>query len=416
MYSRRLLNFLKQLGASGAAERLGKHIHHPAPRSDRPRFGRSTTVKATENFWKGRGAGQAAALCNAETLQTIEAYGANIENFIGLAKLPVGVAGPLLVRGLHASGEYLVPLATSEAALVASYARGAHVISRSGGAVAALVSQGVLRTPAFVFADILEAGQFIGWVAEQEAAIRAAVASSTRHGQLDEIDPVIDNDVVFLCCRYSTGDASGQNMVTLATDALCRHLLDHAPVKPRHWFIEGNFSGDKKATFLGLMTGRGRKVSASVTIPESVIGALLQTDSQQMLAYARVAALGAQLSGQFGAQGHFANGLAALYIATGQDAACVSESAVGFTRMEPRGGGLFMSVTLPNLMVGTVGGGTGLPTQRAALQLMGLHGNGKANALAEVTAALCLAGEISIMAAIAAGHFTRAHGRLARER
>jgi hydroxymethylglutaryl-CoA reductase (NADPH) len=147
-----------------------------------------------------------------------------------------------------------------------------------------------------------------------------------------------------------------------------------------------------------------------------VIGALLQTTSEKMLAYARVAAMGAQLSGQIGAQGHFANGLAALYIATGQDAACVAESAVGFTRMEPREGGLYMAVTLPNLMVGTVGGGTGLPTQRAALEMMGLYGTGKAGALAEVAASLCLAGEISIMAAIAAGHFTRAHERLARAR
>ncbi|MGH6695868.1 hydroxymethylglutaryl-CoA reductase [Sphingopyxis sp.] len=416
MYSRRLKSLLQKLDGSRAAERLGQHLAEPATASDRPRFGRSAKPEAAERFWKGRPQEQAAALCDADALRSAGEYGANIENFIGIAKLPVGVAGPLLVRGLHAFGEYLIPLATSEAALVASYARGAHVITRSGGAVAALISEGVLRTPAFVFADILEAGQFVAWVAEQEAGIRAAVAATTRHGKLDEIDPVIDNDVVFLCCRYSTGDASGQNMVTLATDAVCRHLLEHAPVTPKHWFIEGNFSGDKKATYLGLMTGRGRKVSASITIPEKLIGDLLQTDSERMLAYARVAALGAQLSGQFGAQGHFANGLAALYIATGQDAACVSESAVGFTRMEPREGGLFMSVTLPNLMVGTVGGGTGLPTPRAALDLMGLYGEGKAPALAEVAASLCLAGEISIMAAIAAGHFTRAHGRLARER
>lgn len=344
------------------------------------------------------------------------AYTANVENMIGLAKLPIGIAGPLVVRGLHAHGEYLVPLATTEAALVASYARGCHVISRSGGAVAGLVSEGVLRSPAFVFDTILQVGEFVGWVAEQEAAIRRIVASTTRHGVLEEVEPTIDNDTVFLTFRYSTGDASGQNMVTIATDAVCRHLLDHSPVKPRHWFVEGNFSGDKKASHLGLIAGRGRKVSASVTIPEPALASLLQTTSEQMLAYARVAALGAQLSGQIGAQGHFANGLAALYIATGQDAACVAESAVGLTRMEPREGGLFMSVTLPNLMVGTVGGGTGLPTQRAALELMGLYGDGKAAALAEVSACLCLAGEISIMAAIAAGHFTRAHDRLARER
>ncbi len=367
-------------------------------------------------FWDGRDEMVRETLCDARVVADMPAYGANIENMIGIVRLPMGVAGPLRVRGLHANGDYLVPLATTEAALVASYARGCAVITRSGGAIAAMSSAGVLRTPAFVFADILEAGEFVAWIATQEAAITAAVAGTTRHGQLEEIEPTIENDIVFLTCRYATGDASGQNMVTIATDAVCRHLVAHAPVPPKRWFIEGNFSGDKKASHLGLITGRGRKVSASVVIPHAVIAAMLGTDAQTMLAYARVAALGASLSGQMGAQGHVANGLAALYIATGQDAACVAESAVGITRMEPRDEGLFMAVSLPNLMVGTVGGGTGLPTQRAALELMGLAGAGHAPALAEVTACLCLAGEISIMAAIAAGHFVRAHDRLARAR
>ena len=157
-------------------------------------------------------------------------------------------------------------------------------------------------------------------------------------------------------------------------------------------------------------------MSASVTIPEAMVERCLHVGIDRMLDYARVAQLGAMLSGQIGAQGHYANGLAALYLATGQDAACVAESAVGFTRMERRDGGLFMSVTMPNLLVGSVGGGTSLPSQSACLDLMGLKGAGNAAALAEVTASLCLAGEISIMAAIASGEFTRAHHRLARNR
>lgn len=417
MFSKRLIDLIAHLGREGASQRLRERLAaNDLPDTARPRFGRGASAQAARNFWGARGEAPPAALADESGLDALPAYSANIENAIGVARLPIGVAGPLLVRGLHASGDYFVPLATTEAALVASYARGCQVIGKSGGAVAALVSEGVLRSPAFVFADIVEAGEFVAWVATQETAIRAAVATTTSHGKLAEIEPTIENDTVFLCCRYTTGDASGQNMVTIATDAMCRHLVERSPVKPRHWFVEGNFSGDKKASHLGLINGRGRKVSASVTIPEEVIGALLQTTSEKMLAYARVAAMGAQLSGQIGAQGHFANGLAALYIATGQDAACVAESAVGFTRMEPREGGLYMAVTLPNLMVGTVGGGTGLPTQRAALEMMGLYGTGKAGALAEVAASLCLAGEISIMAAIAAGHFTRAHERLARAR
>jgi hydroxymethylglutaryl-CoA reductase (NADPH) len=229
------------------------------------------------------------------------------------------------------------------------------------------------------------------------------------------VEPVIDNDLVFLLCRYTTGDASGQNMVTIATEALCRHAEAHCPVQPRHWFVEVNFSGDKKASYLGLIAGRGRKVTASVLLPAALVEKRLHATVARMLDYARMAQLGATLSGQLGAQGHYANGLAAVYLATGQDVACVAESAVGFSRMEDRGGDLFVSVTLPNILVGTVGGGTGLPSQNAALRLMGLAGDGKAAALAEV-AALCLAGEISIIGALAAGQFTRAHKSLARGR
>jgi hydroxymethylglutaryl-CoA reductase (NADPH) len=408
---------LQRLGGSSAADGVRARL---APRTDPvpPRFRveRSVDPDRVRGWWRGRSPEGAGILADPHTIATLDAYGANIENMIGTVKLPVGVAGPIRVNGLHAQGDYIVPLATTEAALVASYARGADVVTRAGGVAAAMLSEGVLRSPAFVFADIVAAGTFVGWAAENAERLRAAAESTTRHGKLEAIDPFIDNDTVFLVCRYTTGDAAGQNMVTIATEALCRAVLDGCPVQPRCWFIEGNFSGDKKASYLGLITGRGRKVSASVTIPEALVRRCLHVTIDRMLDYARVAQLGATLSGQIGAQGHYANGLAAFYIATGQDAACVAESAVGFTRMERRAEGLFMSVTLPNLLVGSVGGGTSLPSQRAALDLMGLAGAGKAAALAEVAASLCLAGEISIMAAIAAGDFTRAHHSLARTR
>jgi hydroxymethylglutaryl-CoA reductase (NADPH) len=343
-------------------------------------------------------------------------YTGNIENFIGTVKVPVGVVGPLRINGLHAHGDYFIPLATTEAALVASYARGALVATRSGGISSALLSEGVLRSPAFVFEDLLSAGQFIDWISSNEAALQQAAEATTRHGKLISLEPYMDGEIVFLLCRYTTGDASGQNMVTIATDAMCRLIEATSPVKPRHWYIEGNFSGDKKASFLGMLTGRGRKVTASVILPKREIEKQLRTTPAALRDYARVAELGARLNGQIGAQGHYANGLAAFYIATGQDAACVAESAVGSTRMEDRNGDLFMSVTLPNILVGSVGGGTGLPSQSAGLAILGLKGPGQASALAEVVAALCLCGEISIMAAIAAGHFTHAHHKLARDK
>ena len=357
-----------------------------------------------------------ALLADPQTVADAEVYSSNIENLIGTVKVPVGVVGPLRINGLNAHGDFFVPLATTEAALVASYGRGARVISDAGGASAALVSNGVLRTPGFTFENLVDAGLFVDWVARSTDELKAAAEATTRFGKLISLEPVVDNDTAFLLCRYTTGDASGQNMVTIATEAMCRYIEAHTPVTPKHWFIEANFSGDKKASYLGLLTGRGRKVSASVLIPDDLIRRQLRTDPERMLEYGKMANLGALLSGQFGAQAHYANALAALYIATGQDAACVSESAVGFTRMERRGDGLFLSVTLPNILVGSVGGGTGLPSQNAALRMMGLAGAGKASALAEVAAVLCLCGELSIIGAISAGHFASAHQKLARQR
>ena len=131
--------------------------------------------------------------------------------------------------------------------------------------------------------------------------------------------------------------------------------------------------------------------------------------------YASMSVIGGVMSGSIGVQGHFANGLAALFIACGQDAACVAEAAVGVTRFEVRDdGGLYAAVTLPNLIVGTVGGGTQLPSQKACLDILGLAGPGHARAFAEVAAGLVLAGELSIIGALTAGHFTRAHQKLAR--
>jgi hydroxymethylglutaryl-CoA reductase (NADPH) len=383
---------------------------------------RSATAQSIKALWQRlKKDGHAtdedeAVIADSRTVETAERYSKNIENFIGTAKVPVGVIGPLRINGIHANGEFFVPLATSEAALVASYGRGADIITSAGGATAVMVSESVLRTPAFVFHDVLQAGLFIEWIVSNAEALRSVAEATTRYGKLVLIEPVIDNEVVFLLCRYTTGDASGQNMVTIATHALCLHVEANTPIKPRHWFLEANFSGDKKASYLGLLTGRGRKVTASVLIPDELVKRKLHTSVERILEYGKVANLGALLSGQLGAQAHYANGLAALYIATGQDAACVAESATGYTRMDHRDGGIFISVTLPNILVGSVGGGTSLPSQSAALNILGLKGPGKAAALAEVAAVHCLCGEISIIGAMAAGHFARAHHRLARER
>lgn len=404
------------------AESVGRTLAAKPHDLKRLRPARTASVQNADRFWRRILSDTDATeddrdlMLDPDTSRDIDAYGANIENMIGTVKVPVGVVGPLRINGIHAQGDFLVPLATSEAALVASYGRGADVTAKSGGISAALTYDGVLRTPAFRFGSTAQTGVFLNWVVENADQLKQVAESTTRHGKLISLEPAMDSDICFLRCRYQTGDASGQNMVTIATHAMCEHIAAHAPVTPLAWYVEGNYSGDKKGSFLGLLTGRGAKVTASVTVPAETVRSKLNCTVDQMLAYGQVANLGAQLSGQLGAQAHYANALAALFIATGQDAACVAESAVGFTRMESRDGDLAVSVTLPNLLVGTVGGGTGLPSQAAGLRILGLQGAGKREAFAELAAALCLCGEISIVAAMASGDFTRAHQQYARHR
>ena len=356
-----------------------------------------------------------AELYDAKAQEQLERYEHNVENYIGTLRLPVGVIGPLRVNGIFAKGDFYVPLATSEAALVASYGRGARLISSVGGATTGTLAEGVHRSPGFAFASTTEAGLFVAWVCASYEMLKETAEKTTRHGKLVELSPHVEGDHVYLVCSYTTGDAAGQNMVTIATERVCAAIIEYSPVKPLYWFVEANFSGDKKASAMSFVGVRGRKVTASVELPGEEIEKQLHTTPKRMEDYWRMSALGGVMSGSIGVQGHYANGLAALYLATGQDAACVAESAVGVTRMELREGNrLFVSVTLPNIIAGTVGGGTSLPTQSAGLNIMGLRGAGKARVFGEVCAALCLAGELSIIGALCAHEFASAHKNLAR--
>lgn len=414
---------LSALLATGAEDDLiGRHrCASPAPRRPSIRPAKRLNPVLTAAHWRTlKTAGPAtdadeAALYDARAQADLRLYGCNIENYIGTVSVPVGVIGPLRVNGLFARGDHYVPLATTEAALVASYGRGAALISAAGGCTAAVIAEGVHRAPGFAFADLTDAGRFVQWVLSEEAALRAAAQATTRFGKLVDLAPHVEGNHVYLVCTYTTGDAAGQNMVTIATDALCRDIEARCPIKPLYWFVETNLSGDKKATAMSFAGVRGRKATAEILLPADLVRAQLHTTATRMHDYWRMSALGGVMSGSIGVQGHYANGLAALYLATGQDVACVAESAVGVTRFELRDdGGLYACVTLPNIVVGTVGGGTTLPCQQAGLSILGLAGAGKARALAEVCAALCLAGELSIIGALAAGHFSRAHASLAR--
>jgi hydroxymethylglutaryl-CoA reductase (NADPH) len=352
-----------------------------------------------------------------QTLAQMERYRQNIENFIGTVKVPIGLAGPLRVNGLFAQGDYYVPLATTEAALVASYNRGAQLISEVGGCAAMLLNEGICRGPGFAFRDLQESGKFVVWATAQFEEFRRQGEGTTRHGKLRDLRITVEGNHVYLVFDFLTGDAAGQNMVTLATEAICAYIQEQSPIKPQYFFVEANLSGDKKASAQSYLLVRGKKVCAEVMVPADLVAKRLHTTPEHMVKYWTMSAMGGVLSGSMGVQGHYANGLAALYLACGQDVACVAESAVGVTRLEVTGAGeLYASVTLPNIVVGTVGGGTGLPSQRACLSILGLAGPSKAQALAEVVAGVCLAGELSIIGALCSGDFSRAHRLLARGR
>ncbi len=375
------------------------------------------TTEAVDRRWQAFAAQPEAraALLDPQTFDQMACYQHNVENFLGCVKLPVGVAGPLRVNGLFAQGDYYIPLATTEAALVASYSRGAQLISEAGGCTAMLINEGMSRAPGFAFATLEEAGAFVAWAVSHLEDFTREAEATTRHGRLIDMRVTLEGNHVYLNFEFTTGDASGQNMVTIATAAICAYIHAHSPVRARCAFVEANLSGDKKASAQSFLSVRGRKVAAEAILPADLVERRLRATPPQMADYWRMSAIGGVLSGTLGVHGHYANGLAALYIACGQDAACVAESAVGITRFEAtERGELYAAVTLPNLTVGTVGGGTGLPSQRACLEILGLAGPGKAAALAEVCAGLCLAGELSIIGALCAGEFADAHRRLAR--
>jgi hydroxymethylglutaryl-CoA reductase (NADPH) len=354
-------------------------------------------------------------LLDAQTRAHAQRYAANVENFVGTVKVPVGVIGPMRVNGTYAREDYFVPLATTEATLVASYGRGAKLITSVGGCSVLSVNEGMSRAPGFAFKTLYEAGEFAAWVLDEFSELAEVACGTSRYARLQDVRVNIVGNHVYVIFDFHTGDAAGQNMVTIASQAICEHINDHSPVKPVHYFIEANHCGDKKASAQSFMCGRGRSVSAEIVIPALMVQEHLHTTPEMMAKSFTMAAIGGVMTGTIGVQGHFANGLAAIYLACGQDVASVAESAVGVTRFEMTpDGALYASVTLPCLPVGTVGGGTGLPSQQACLNILGLAGPGHANAFAEVCAALALAGELSIAGALVAGEFSAAHERMAR--
>ncbi|MCF1594963.1 hypothetical protein [Streptomyces muensis] len=344
----------------------------------------------------------------------------NVENFVGSVEVPVGLAGPLLFVGDAARGNVTAPLATTEGALVASASRGARALTQSGGVVTKVLAQRMTRAPAFEFPDIATAQRFTGWLHEQRGRLDEQVRLVSRHARLVDVDPYQIGRHLHVRFVFETADAAGQNMTTAATWQICRWLTDALAgedgLRPRAMLLEGNLSGDKKVTAASLLSGRGTRVTAECRLRRDVVAAVLKTAPEAMVKSHVTTVLGAQQGGTTGYGVNAANIVAALFVATGQDVACVHESGVSIFSLEMDGDDLVATILLPNLVVGTVGGGTALPHQRDLLTTLGCAGAGGVRRFAEIVAGFALALDVSTMSAVVSGQFAEAHQRLGRAR
>ncbi|HTS88169.1 MAG TPA: hydroxymethylglutaryl-CoA reductase [Gemmatimonadales bacterium] len=340
----------------------------------------------------------------------------NIENFTGVAQVPIGFAGPLKVNGEHAQGEFVIPLATSEGTLVASYNRGMKVLNLSGGVTCTIQADHMQRAPVFVFDSAREARAFRDWVDEHIADVQREAEATTRVGKLQYIDTYLASKFAYLRFNFFTGDAAGQNMVGRATFAACSWILENNP-SVRRFYLESNLATDKKASQVNLMRTRGKRVTAECVIKRDVLLDVMRVEPESLHYHWGVANVGAILSGANNNGAHSPNAITAMFIATGQDVANVAEGSAGisYAELTPEKD-LYLSITIPSLIVATHGGGTHLPTQRECLEILGCVGKGKVNKFAEIVAGVVLAGEISLAAAISSLEWVSSHEEYGRNR
>jgi hydroxymethylglutaryl-CoA reductase (NADPH) len=342
----------------------------------------------------------------------------NCEHFVGVAQIPVGLAGPLTVHGEHAQGDFLIPMATTEGTLVASYNRGMQVLNLCGGVKCTVIGDAMQRAPVFVFDDARGARDFAKWVEAEIDSIRQEAESTSRVAKLQYIDTYLATKFAYLRFNYSTGDAAGQNMVGRATFAACSWILDHYKGPAiRHFYLESNFATDKKASQINVMRTRGKRVVAEAVVKRDILQQRMRVTPEQLAYHGQVSNVGAFISGANNNGAHSANGITALFIATGQDVANVSESSAGVLYTEvTKEGDLYMNITIPSLIVATHGGGTGLATQNECLRMLGCVGRGTVNKFAEIVAGVVLAGELSLGAAISSSDWVSSHEQYGRNR
>jgi hydroxymethylglutaryl-CoA reductase (NADPH) len=340
----------------------------------------------------------------------------NIEAFTFSAQVPIGMAGPLTIHGEHAKGDFLIPMATTEGTLVASYNRGMKVLNLSGGVTCTVSDDQMQRAPVFIFESAREARDFKDWIGQHMDEIREAGESTTSVGKLKEVDTVLSNKFAFCRFNFTTGDAAGQNMVGRATFAACSWILEHNDTI-RRFYLESNFATDKKASMVNIMRTRGKRVTAECTVKGDILRQHMRVEPEGLFHHYNVAQIGSTLAGVNNNGLHSPNGITAMFIATGQDVANVAESSAAILFSEvTREGDLYMSITIPSLIVATHGGGTSLATQQECLRLLGCNGQGKVRKLAEIIAGVVLSGEISLASAISSHDWVSSHEKLGRNR
>ena len=348
------------------------------------------------------------------SLSMEDALKRNIENPIGAVQIPVGIAGPLSIHGEHANGEFYVPIATSEGALVASINRGFSTIKAGGGVTARIIDDKMTRAPVIKTESITEALKIRNWIKDNFSKLKNAAESTTRHGKLVKIDPVvIVGKYVYPRFVYTTGDSMGMNMVTIATETALTVLMDET--SGHVISLSGNLDVDKKPAAINMIEGRGKSISAEISIPREIVEKKLKTTPEAIVEVNTAKNfIGSAISGSMGFNAHYANMIGGIFLATGQDEAHIVEGSLGITVTEEVNGNLYFSVTLPDVPVATFGGGTRLETAKECLEIMGVYGGGQVGKFAEIIAGTVLAGELSLMGALAAGHLARAHKDLGR--
>ncbi|CAM2949866.1 phosphotransferase [Moritella viscosa] len=408
-----ILHLIQEQKSNGRLSQLplpkvpGRGLYTQEARLDRLEYVRSHTEAKLEMV--------------AQTTLNESSLKSNIEALIGSVEIPLGVAGPLLIRGKHARGLFNAPMATSEGALIASATRGATALSQAGGVNVRVLGQRMYRAPIFVFSDLSSALFFADWVKDHYQELVKQTRQYSNYADLVEVSTELMGRAVHVQFIYETGDAAGQNMTTTCTWQACQWVLDQLKefenLKLQNFVIDGNTSNDKKVTYHSFLKGRGIRVVAECVLTEDICKKTLKVTPLQLITAYHYILNGAIASGTIGININIANVIAAMFVATGQDIASVHESSIGNLHLElNENNDIYITLQLPSLVVGTVGGGTNLTQQRECLEILGCAGANNSHKLAEIITSFCLALDLSTLSALASDQFARAHEKMGRNR